>query len=77
MPNDHEHQNITNYGIKDKEVARRIQELYKLGVSKPKKILELLDNEVYQVPTKIKIINFIKKLKIKKFGKPNMHLGIY
>ena len=30
---DHEHQNITNNGIKDKEVARRIQELYKLGVS--------------------------------------------
>ena len=51
---DHEHQNITNNGIKEKEVTSLIQELYKLRVSKPKKILELLDNVGYQVPNKIK-----------------------
>ena len=54
-----------------------MQDLFMLEVSKPKKMIEFLENEGYKVPTKIKIINFIKNLKIKKFGKPTMHLGIY
>ena len=33
----HEHINISKFGIKNEQLAKRMQELYKLGISKPKK----------------------------------------
>lgn len=70
----HVHINIATNGINDEKLKRRIDELYVLGIIKPKKMIEMLEDEQFKVPTKVKISNYMRSLRNKKFG-ATLHLG--
>jgi hypothetical protein len=40
---EHVHLNISKVGIKDEKLKKRMNELYKMGVHKPKKMIEMLE----------------------------------
>lgn len=74
--NDHLHtnENVSKIGLRYAKLKKRIDELFKNGVNKPKKLIEILDDENFDVPCRAKIANYIKRFKKKKYGN-KIHLG--
>lgn len=65
---EHNHQNQSSRGIKDAKIVTRINELFTNGISKPNKVIDILEAENFTVPAKHKIEYFLRTLRHMKYG---------